>query len=99
MVIHAITTCQLKIIWNLVQEHLEDNCNFSSAEKRTASMGGRGVLRISSDRDDQRIFLEIFDSGICLSRKIFASFLGSLIYVEIVLGIQNYLKIYDCYII
>ena len=61
--------------------------------------GGRGVLRISSDRDDQRICLEIFDSGICLSRKIFASFLGSLIYVEIVLGIQNYLKIYDCYII
>ena len=89
----------------MIQEHLEDNCNFSSAEKRIASMGGgggeggRGVLRISSDRDDQRIRLEIFDSGICLSRKIFATFLGSLIYVEIVLGIQNYLKIYDCYII
>ena len=42
MVIHAITTCQLKIIWNLIQEHLEDNCNFSSAEKRIASMGGGG---------------------------------------------------------
>ena len=72
--VHAITTCQLKITGNLIQEHLEDNCNFSNAEKRSASMGGggRGVLRISSDRDDERIFGEIFDSGICLSRKIFA---------------------------
>ena len=75
MVAHAITTCQLKIIWNLIQEDLEDNCNFSSAEKRALNpsglgKGGGGVLRILSDRDDQRIFWEIFDSGICLSRKI-----------------------------
>ena len=40
--VHAITTCQLKITGNLIQEHLEDNCNFSNAEKRTASMGGGG---------------------------------------------------------
>ena len=77
MVVHAIATCQLKIIWNLLQEHLENNFNFSSAEKRALSPskhgGGGGVLRISSGRDDQRIFLEIFDSGTCLSRKIFAS--------------------------
>ena len=78
--VHAIATCQLKIIWNLLQEHLENNFNFSSAEKRALSPsehsgggGGGGALRISSGRDDQRIFLEIFDSGICLSRKIFAS--------------------------
>ena len=74
MVAHAITTCQLKIIWNLIQEHLEDNCNFSSAEKRALNPseygGGGGVLRILSDRDDQRIFWEICDSGICLSKKI-----------------------------
>ena len=78
MVVLAITTCQLKIIWNLLQEHLEDNCNFSRAEKRALSHskyggGGEGVLRMSSDRDDQRIFWETFDSGICLSVKIFAS--------------------------
>ena len=37
MVVHAIATCQLKIIWNLLQEHLENNFNFSSAEKRALS--------------------------------------------------------------
>ena len=42
MVIHAITTCQLKIIWNLIQEHLEDNCNFSSAEKRALNPSEHG---------------------------------------------------------
>ena len=38
--------------------------------------GGGGVLWISSDGDDQRIFLgfEIFDSGIFLGRKIWRVF-------------------------
>ena len=39
----------------------------------------RGLLRISSDRDDRRIFggFEIFDLGIFLGRKILANnFLG-----------------------
>ena len=37
---------------------------------------GGGVLRISSDGDDRRIFLgfEIFDSGIFLGRKIWQVF-------------------------
>ena len=42
MVAHAITTCQLKIIWNLIQEDLEDNCNFSSAEKRALNPSEHG---------------------------------------------------------
>ena len=39
--------------------------------------GGGGVLRISNDRDDRRIFfgLEIFDSRIFLGRKIWHLFL------------------------
>ena len=61
MVVHTIATCQLEIIWNLIQEHSEDNYKFTSAEKRAINpckqrAAGR-VLRISSDRDDQRIFL------------------------------------------
>ena len=61
MVAHTIATCQLEIIWNLIQEHSEDNYKFTSAEKRAINpskqrAGGR-VLWISSDRDDQRIFL------------------------------------------
>ena len=62
MVVHTIATCQLEIIWKLIQEHSEDNYKFTSAEKRAINpskqrAGGGGVLRISSDRDDQRIFL------------------------------------------
>ena len=39
--------------------------------------GGGGVLWTSSDRDDQRIVLgEIFNSGICLGRKIWQVILG-----------------------
>ena len=34
------TTCQLKTIWNLIQEHSEDNCKFSSAEKRALNPSG-----------------------------------------------------------
>ena len=44
--------------------------------------GGGGVLRISSDGDDRRIFggFEIFDSGIFLGRKIWqVFFFGGLI--------------------
>ena len=47
---------------------------------------GRGVLQISSDRDDQRIFvgLKFFDFRIFLGKKILASiFGGSLIEVGI----------------
>ena len=58
MVVHAVTTCQLKVIWNLIQDHSEDNYKFSRAEKRAPnpSGAGGGMLRISCDRDDQRIF-------------------------------------------
>ena len=60
MVVHAVATCQLKITWNLIQEHSEDNNKFSRDEKRAPNPngggGGRGVLRISDDRSDQRIF-------------------------------------------
>ena len=59
--VHTIATCQLEIIWNLIQEHSEDNYKFTSAEKRAINpskqRGGGRVLRISSDRDDQMIFL------------------------------------------
>ena len=51
-------------------------------DKTVWHMSPGGVLRISSDRDDQRIFwgIEIFDFGIFLGRKILASnFWGSLI--------------------
>ena len=39
-------------------------------------MGGGGVLRFSSDGDDQRIFFvfEIFDSGTFLGKKICQAF-------------------------
>ena len=61
MVVHTIATCQLEIIWNLIQEHSEDNYKFTSAEKRAINpskqRAGERVLRISSDRDDQMIFL------------------------------------------
>ena len=33
VVVHT-GTCQLKIIWNLIQENSDDNFEFSSAEKR-----------------------------------------------------------------
>ena len=50
---------------------------------------GGWVLRISSDRDDRRIFWG-------LKFSVFSS-LGSLIEVGIFLGIQNNLKIRDSY--
>ena len=56
----------------------------------------RGVLQISSDGDDWRIFggFEISDSVSFLARKIWqVFFLGGLIEVGIYLGIQNKLKI------
>ena len=75
VVVHTVATCQLSIIWNLIQEHSECSYKFASAEKRAlnprkrrAEGGGGGggdagfkggggrVLRISSDRDDKRIF-------------------------------------------
>ena len=42
MVVHAVATCQLKIIWNLIQEHSQDNYKFSRAEKRAPNPSGAG---------------------------------------------------------
>ena len=42
MVVHAVATCQLKIIWNLIQEHSEDNNKFSRDEKRAPNPSGGG---------------------------------------------------------
>ena len=100
--VHTIATCQLTIIWNLIQEHSEDNYKFSSAEKRALNTSERErVLRISSDRDDQKIFsgLKFSISGFVLVGKFWQVFFGSLIKVGIVLGIQNNLKLHDSYII
>ena len=104
MVAHAITTCQLKIIWNLIQEHLEDNCNFSRAEKRALSHskygGGGGGTPDVKWQGWSKDFLGNFQFRDLFKCENFRKyFLASLIYVEILLGIQKYLKIYDCYII
>ena len=62
--VHTIATCQLKIIWNLIQEHSGDNYRnnyeWSSAEKLALNpsglgKGGGGTPDIQPDRDDQRI--------------------------------------------
>ena len=62
---------------------------------------GGWVLRISSDRDDRRVFLgfEIFYFGIFWVGKFWQVFssLGTLIEVGIFWGIQNNLKIRDSY--
>ena len=62
MVVHTIATCQLKIIWKLIQEHSGDNYKWSSAEKRALNPsglgkggGGGGTPDIQPERDDQRI--------------------------------------------
>ena len=62
-------------------------------------MSGERVLRISSDRDDQKIFsgLKFSISGFVLVGTFWQIFFGSLIKVGIVLGIQNNLKLYDSY--
>ena len=62
---------------------------------------GGWVLRISSDRDDRRIFWGLKFSisgffGVGKFWQVFSS-LGSLIEVGIFLGIQNNLKIRDSY--
>ena len=53
-------------------------------------MGWGGVLRISSDTDNQRFFFEfeIFDSGIFLASIV----LVALVLVQLFLGSQNSLK-------
>ena len=59
MVVHAVATCQFKIICNLIQEHSEDNYKFSSADRQKRALsptGGGRALRISGARDDQMIF-------------------------------------------
>ena len=61
-------TCQLTIIWNLIQEHSEDNYKFSSAEKRALNTSERGAgtpdFKWQGWSKDYFGF-EIFDFGIC----------------------------------
>ena len=78
MVLHTIVICQLKIIWNLIQEYSEDNYKFSSAEKRDLNPseqgegGGYSGFQVTG-MIKGFFWFEIFDFGICLGRKIFAS--------------------------
>ena len=77
MVLHTIVICQLKIIWNLIQEYSEDNYKFSSAEKRDLNPseqgegGGYSGFQVTG-MIKGFFWFEIFDFGICVGRKILA---------------------------
>ena len=56
MVVHT-GTCQLEIIWNLIQENSEDNYEFWSAEKSTLNTHSVGLYSFTVRKSKHFHFL------------------------------------------